>query len=60
MIILFTYDMLSKYRKHAFIVIMLMSAIITSPDIMTLILVTIPPYMLFEISIRVIRWSEGG
>ncbi|MBQ4209872.1 MAG: twin-arginine translocase subunit TatC [Prevotella sp.] len=52
--------MLSKYRKHAFIVIMLMSAIITSPDIMTLILVTIPPYMLFEISIRVIRWSEGG
>lgn len=55
-----TSDVLSKYRKHAFIVIMLVAAIITPPDIMTLILVTIPLYMLFEISIRVIRWSESG
>lgn len=53
-----TSDMLSKYRKHAFIVIMFVAAIITPPDIMTLILVTIPLYFLFEVSIRVIRWSE--
>ena len=49
---------LSEYRKHAFIVIMLVAAIITPPDLMTLILVTIPLYLLFEVSIRVVRWVE--
>lgn len=49
---------LSEYRKHAFIVIMLVAAIITPPDLMTLILVTIPLYLLFEVSIRVVRWTE--
>lgn len=48
-------EMLSKYRKHAFIVIMLAAAVITPPDLMTLILVTIPLYLLFEVSIRVLR-----
>ena len=51
-------EMLSKYRKHAFIVIMLAAAVITPPDLMTLILVTIPLYLLFEVSIRVLRWLE--
>ena len=51
-------DILSRYRKHAFIVIMLMAAIITPPDLMTLILVTIPLYLLYEVSIRVVRWVE--
>ena len=50
--------MLSKYRKHALIVIMLVAAIITPPDLMTLILVTIPLYLLYEISIRVVKWVE--
>lgn len=49
-----TKEMLSKYRRHAFIVIMMIAAIITPPDLMTLILVTIPLYMLYEISIRVV------
>lgn len=48
-------EILSEYRKHAFIVIMIVAAVITPPDIMTLILVTIPLYLLFELSIRVIR-----
>ena len=48
-------DMLSQYRKHAFIIIMLVAAIITPPDLMTLILVTIPLYLLYEVSIRVVR-----
>ena len=46
---------LAKYRKHSFIIIMLVAAIITPPDLMTLILVTIPLYLLYEISIRVVR-----
>ena len=50
--------MLSKYRKHALIVIMLVAAIITPPDLMTQILVTIPLYLLYEVSIRVVKWVE--
>lgn len=48
-------DMLAHYRKHSIIIIMLIAAIITPPDLMTLVLVTIPLYLLYEISIRVIR-----
>lgn len=51
-----TSGMLARYRKHAALVIMTVAAIITPPDIMTLILVTIPLYLLYEISIRVIRY----
>lgn len=53
-----TSDILSEYRKHAFLVIMFVAAIITPPDLMTLILVTIPLYLLFEVSIRVVRCVE--
>ncbi len=51
-------DMLARYRKHSFIIIMLVAAIITPPDLMTLILVTIPLYLLYEVSIRVVKWVE--
>jgi len=51
-----TSSMLANYRKHSFIVIMLVAAIITPPDLMTLILVTIPLYLLYEVSIRVVKW----
>jgi sec-independent protein translocase protein TatC len=53
-----TSAMLADYRKHSFIVIMIVAAIITPHDLMTLILVTIPLYLLYEVSIRVIRWIE--
>ena len=53
-----TADMLAQYRKHAFIAIMLVAAIITPPDLMTLILVTIPLYLLYEGSIRVVAWVD--
>ena len=50
--------MLAKYRRHAFIIIMIVAAIITPPDVMTLVLVTIPLYLLFELSIKVLKWAE--
>ncbi len=53
-----TSGMLSAYRKHAFLAIMVVAAIITPPDLMTLILVTIPLYLLYEVSISVVRWSR--
>lgn len=48
-------DMLKQYRAYAFILIMVIAAIITPPDIFTLILVTIPIYGLYEVSILVLK-----
>lgn len=53
-----TSEMLANYRKHSFVIIMLIAAIITPPDLMTLVLVTIPLYLLYEVSIRVVRIVE--
>ena len=55
---LVTSDMLVNYRKYAFLIIMLVAAIITPPDLMTLILVTIPLYLLYEVSIMVLKRME--
>lgn len=50
---------MSKYRKYAFIIIMIVAAIITPPDIFTLILVAIPIYGLYEVSICVLKkWAK--
>lgn len=53
-----SYEILAKYRRHAFLIIMIIAAIITPPDIMTLILVTVPLYLLYEISVRIVRFIE--
>ena len=45
---------MSKYRKHAIIFIMLIAAIITPPDILTLILVSLPLCALYECSILMV------
>lgn len=50
-----TGDMLAHYRKYAFVIIMVVAAIITPPDLMTLVLVTIPLYVLYEVSIIIAR-----
>ena len=50
--------MLSTYRRHAFLAILIISAVITPPDILTLVLVAIPLYLLYEISIWIIRRVE--
>lgn len=44
---------LRKYRKHSIIVILIVAAIITPPDPLSQILITIPLYLLFEISILI-------
>ena len=53
-----TASMLAQYRKYAFLVIMVVAAVITPPDLMTLVLVTIPLYLLYEVSILVLRRME--
>ena len=51
-------EMLRLYRKYAFLIIMVMAAVITPPDLMTLVLVTIPLYLLYEVSILVLKRME--
>lgn len=47
---------LKTYRKHAIVVIMILSAIITpSGDPFTLMVVFLPIYMLYELSIKIVR-----
>lgn len=55
---LLTSIILRKYRKHSLITIMLIAAIITPPDLVTLILVTIPLYLLYEVSIWGVSFIE--
>lgn len=49
---------LVKYRAYAFIIICLIAAIITPPDLFTLILVAVPLYLLYEVSIWIVRSIE--
>ena len=51
-------DLLKRYRKHALVIIMVLAAIITPPDLMTLVLVTIPLYLLYEVSIGIMKRIE--
>ena len=39
------------YRRHAFIVILILAALITPPDVVTQFLIGFPLYILYEISI---------
>ncbi len=44
-------EFLKKYRRHAIIVILIIAAIITPPDVFSQILVTLPLLLLYEMSI---------
>ncbi len=50
---LITPALLKKYRKHAFVGVLLLSAVITPPDIASQILVTFPIMILYEASILI-------
>lgn len=51
-------DFLKRYRRHALVAIMVTAAVITPPDLMTLVLVTIPLYLLYEVSILILKRME--
>jgi sec-independent protein translocase protein TatC len=48
-----TPEFLRKYRKHSIIIILVVAAIVTPPDPLSQMLITIPLYLLFEISILI-------
>lgn len=53
---LVTPEWMRKYRKHALVVTLILSAIITPPDLSSQILVSIPVLFLYEISIYVSKY----
>jgi sec-independent protein translocase protein TatC len=55
---LFDSAFLKKYRKHAVVVILILAAIITPPDILSQVIVSIPILMLYEIGIIVAKRVE--
>jgi sec-independent protein translocase protein TatC len=54
-----TPEFMRKYRKHSIVAVLIVAAVITPPDVFSLILVTIPLILLYELSIfiaaRVVR-----
>lgn len=48
-----TPQFLRKYRRHSIIIILIVAAIVTPPDPLSQMLITIPLYLLFEISILI-------
>ena len=50
---------MTVYRRHAIVVILILAAIITpTADIVTLLAVTLPIYMLYEVGIFIVRRNE--
>ncbi len=53
-------NMLRKYRRHAIAIIVIASAILTPPDIISQILLTIPLLALYELSITIAARNRRG
>lgn len=49
---------LTKYRRHAIVVLAVLSAIITPPDLFSMVLVLLPIYGLYELSIHLAKRVE--
>jgi sec-independent protein translocase protein TatC len=51
--------MMSQYRRHAIVAILIVAAIITpTTDVFTLFVVALPIYLLYEISIQIVRCTR--
>ena len=53
---LVTKKLLQIYRKHAFVIVLILSSIITPPDVLSQILIAFPLMILYEISIIVVHY----
>lgn len=54
-----TAPVMSEYRKHAIVIILIVAAIITpTSDVFTLLLVSVPIWVLYEVSIMLARTSS--
>jgi sec-independent protein translocase protein TatC len=51
-----TPQFLRKYRKFALVIVLIISAIITPPDIASQVIVSVPVLLLYEVSIYISAW----
>lgn len=56
---LVTADLLRRYRRHAFVGLLVVAAVITPPDLFSLLLVVVPLCWLYELSIRIVARVEA-
>ena len=58
---LLTASFMNRYRRHAIVVILIVAAIITpTSDIFTLLMVSLPMWLLYEVSACIVRVSNRG
>lgn len=56
---LLTNNMMTQYRRHAIVAILIVAAIITpTTDVFTLFIVALPIYLLYELSILIVRYTK--
>jgi len=48
-------DFMRTYRRHAFLILAIVAAVITPPDVISMTVVLIPLALLYEVSILVAR-----
>jgi sec-independent protein translocase protein TatC len=57
---LITSTMMSEYRRHAIVAILVVAAIITpTTDVFTLLVVSLPIWLLYEVSILIVKATEN-
>ena len=55
---LITRNQLVKRRKHAIVIIFIVAAILTPPDVLSQIILALPLILLYELSIILIKFTE--
>jgi sec-independent protein translocase protein TatC len=50
-------EIFKKYRRHMYVVILIVAALVTSPDVLTQIMVGVPLIIFYEISIFTMRFT---
>ena len=53
-------EFMKSYRRHAFVLIGVVSAVITPPDLFTCLMVMIPMYGLYEFSIFIVSKTNDN
>ena len=48
-------EIMKKYRRHAYVILLILSAIITPPDVFSQIMVCLPLVVLYEIGILIAK-----
>ncbi|HEX8563088.1 MAG TPA: twin-arginine translocase subunit TatC [Flavobacterium sp.] len=57
---LVTAEFLRKYRKYAIVIVLIVAAIVTPPDVVSQIIVSIPMLLIYEASIHISAWVGRG